>query len=74
MISQNSPVLLPTKGKVSQSNHHSLLSRAAIKVLDGCLIVVLLKGRKASAPVILRSTASLLIAKVLAGIGREETC
>lgn len=37
------------------------------------IFAALFKGCESSAPIVLRSTASLFIAKVLPGVGSEET-
>lgn len=50
-----------------------LLLLSEVSVLLGVsVVVVLLQGRKPSATVVLRTTAALLIAEVLASVGCEE--
>ena len=43
------------------------------EVLNGCLVVVLFKGRKPRASIKLRSTSTLLVAEVLASVRSEKS-
>jgi len=51
----------------------SLRAEEGVRLLDVGVIVVLLEGSEAGAAVVLGAAAALLVAEVLASVGREES-
>ena len=51
----------------------SLRAEEGVLLLDVGVIVVLLEGSEAGAAVVLGAAAALLVAEVLASVGREES-